>query len=237
MLFDMIRATLEEIQLGPVLPPTVAERQPSPAADSVTASEADDIAAGFRQKAASFYLHGSFAKALQNAVPAEAVEAYLSGVLRDAGDPRDPIECLLVEQLVLASHNVGQLYMRAAFATDPKEIEIFIGAAARLLGEFRRTALALKNYREPAAAPRVVVGQQNLVSGDQVAILAATPDLSGRKNLPATEVPLHPLETLDHGSPDRQLPVLEGDGREAAEETRPAQRRRSRTASAGRDGS
>ena len=227
-----------------MLEPPACSATAAPTASSAASSppnEADDPAEEFRRMAAVLYLHGSFTKPLQNAVPPAAIEAYLAGVLRDAGEPRDPIERMLIEQSVLAHHHLGHLYLRAGSATDAQELEAILGAAARLLGEFRRTALALRSYREPAASPKVLVAQQNIAAGDQqVAYLAAgageAPPLP-RKKPSLDELPAQPLEILDHGSPDRQLPVLEGDGREAAEETRPAQRRRSRTASAGHDGS
>lgn len=97
-----------------------------------------------------------------------AFKAYLDDVLAAARSSKDPVERMLIEQLVLAHHRIGELQAQAAVADDPQVIDTFNSAAARLMGEFRRTSLALREYRSPTAAPNItVVKQQNVAAGDQ----------------------------------------------------------------------
>ena len=45
--------------------------------------------------------------------PPLACHRYLTQLRRDAGDPADPIERMMIEQIALAHHKVGELYFRA----------------------------------------------------------------------------------------------------------------------------
>jgi hypothetical protein len=74
-------------------------------------------------------------------------KSYLEQLLQDAGNPKDPIEVMLLEQLALAHFRIGQLHASAGKAQGTEAAKIYNSAAARLLGEFRRTALALRVYR------------------------------------------------------------------------------------------
>jgi hypothetical protein len=55
---------------------------------------------------------------------------------------------MLLEQLAIAHHVIGQLHALGTIRPDFDQAQAYQSAAARLLGEFRRTALALKEYRE-----------------------------------------------------------------------------------------
>jgi len=74
-------------------------------------------------------------------------KAYLDRLLTDSGNPRDPIARMMIEQLAMAHFRVGQLHVRAASAEGIEALKILTTATARLLGEFRRTALALATIR------------------------------------------------------------------------------------------
>jgi hypothetical protein len=76
-----------------------------------------------------------------------AAQAYLQHLLEDAGHPRDPIERMMVEQLAVAHFRIVQLHVRAQKAHGVEAAKLYNAAAARLLGEFRRTALGLRAYR------------------------------------------------------------------------------------------
>jgi hypothetical protein len=76
-----------------------------------------------------------------------AARAYLERLCEDAGNPRDPIERMMVEQLAVAHFRIVQLHVRAQKAQGVEAAKLYNGAAARLLGEFRRTALGLRAYR------------------------------------------------------------------------------------------
>jgi hypothetical protein len=77
---------------------------------------------------------------------------YLASVMRDLGDPKDPIERMLIEQLCMAHFRVAQLHGAAGQANGLEATKLLNTIAARMLGELRRTALSLKAYR-PTAAP------------------------------------------------------------------------------------
>jgi hypothetical protein len=79
---------------------------------------------------------------------------YLDAVIRDAGGPTDPIEVMMLEQLALAHHRIAQLHGCAGQANQPEAVKVYSAAAARLWGEFRRTALALRLYRGRAPGDR-----------------------------------------------------------------------------------
>jgi hypothetical protein len=79
-----------------------------------------------------------------------AYRVYLANVMRDLGDPKDPIERMLVEQLCLAHFRVAQLHAGAGQAVGLEATKLLNTVAVRMLGEMRRTALSLKAYRTSA---------------------------------------------------------------------------------------
>jgi hypothetical protein len=81
---------------------------------------------------------------------AAGYRAFLDRVRKDAGNPTDPVEVMLLEQLVMAHYRAAQLQASAGQAQGLEAVRLYNAAAARLLAEFRLTALALKEYRQPA---------------------------------------------------------------------------------------
>ena len=51
---------------------------------------------------------------------------------------------MLLEQLALAHFRIGQLHVSAGSAQGLEAVKVYNSVAARMLGEFRRTALALR---------------------------------------------------------------------------------------------
>src|SRR5262245_60211084 len=84
---------------------------------------------------------------LDGQVGPSGYRAYLAQLLKDTGDPTDPIEHMLTEQLALAHFRIAQLHADAGQARGVEAAKIYNSLAARMLGEFRRTALALRVYR------------------------------------------------------------------------------------------
>jgi hypothetical protein len=80
-------------------------------------------------------------------VAAAGFRVYLDRLLADAGDITDPVEIMLLEQLAMAHFRIGQLHGAAGQAQTLEGTKLLSAAAARLLGEFRRTALAIRAYR------------------------------------------------------------------------------------------
>lgn len=97
-----------------------------------------------------------FAASMASAIPfSELVspagyKAYIDRFVAEAGDPDDPIERLMVQQILLAHHRIAQLHVQAAAARTPDEAKAYGAVAVRLTSEFRRLCLSLQEYRQPA---------------------------------------------------------------------------------------
>jgi len=77
---------------------------------------------------------------------ARAYKVFLDQLIEESG-AADPIERLILQQLALAHFRIGQLHVSAGQAKSVEGVKVLNAAAARMLGEFRRTALALRAYR------------------------------------------------------------------------------------------
>lgn len=120
----------------------------------------------------------AFPAALASAVPLgdaagpSGWKLYRDQLLKEAGNPTDPIERMMIEQLALAHFRVGRLHTRVAEARTVDEVKAFSAAATRLTGEFRRLALAIRQYRQPVQTKHfTVVRQQNVAENQQIAYL------------------------------------------------------------------
>jgi hypothetical protein len=76
-----------------------------------------------------------------------AYKVFLERLVEDAGNPQDPVEVMMLEQLALAHFRIGQLHASAGQAKGIEAAKIYNAVTARMLGEFRRTALALRLYK------------------------------------------------------------------------------------------
>src|SRR5438270_403136 len=103
------------------------------------------------------FLYASMAGTLPQ-LNAQDFKAFRDRLVADCGDPADPIAVMLIEQIALAHLNIGRLQYKSANAGSLEEARAYGGLATQLLGEFRRTALALQAYRL-AAMPAGVRGE------------------------------------------------------------------------------
>ena len=205
-------------QEGP--PPEADPATPAsgpPEADPTAGADRRRIIAGLagnlRHVAAAAYLRATMAGTFT--LDGDAFRAYRDGLMRDAGDPADPIEVMLIEQLMLAHHNVGRLHMQAAAARDPEEARLCNAAAVRLMAEFRRSALALRTYRVPAG-PRhfTAVKQLNLAGGgQQIALVEGRADPGPEAPLLLPDTELGSTRALGHEEPLRIPQPEAGRGR------------------------
>jgi hypothetical protein len=88
------------------------------------------------------------ASGLESQFGGHGFQRYLENLLHEAGDPSDPIQRMLIEQAALAHFCIGRLQGYAARAEGAENIKVCNAAAARLLSEFRRTAVAIREYRD-----------------------------------------------------------------------------------------
>jgi hypothetical protein len=99
---------------------------------------------------------------------AAALKVVQDQLLQSAGGSTDPVESMLLQQLNLAHHRVAQLHAQAAEAKDIEAAKVYSTAAARLTGEVRRLALAVKQYREPSSKRLFqLIKQLNVTAGSQ----------------------------------------------------------------------
>lgn len=131
---------------------------------------------------AAVYLKGLATKSFGDAFDPAAYQAFRDKFLRDAGDSADPLEQMLLEQAMLCHHHIGHLHQRALDATSPEAAKVFYSALARLQGESRRLALALRIYRSPLKSKHfTVVRQQNIAAGDQQVALVEGAAMTSNK--------------------------------------------------------
>jgi len=101
-----------------------------------------------------------------------AYKLYHDKILAESGPARDPIERMLTEQLLWCHHRIGNLHAAAATAKEPDLVSALNAAAVKLMAEFRRSALALREYKSPATPRQItLVKQQNLAANQQVALV------------------------------------------------------------------
>jgi hypothetical protein len=77
----------------------------------------------------------------------QTCSAYLRDFRQQMGEPTDPVEVMILEHLAMAHMRVAQLHAEAGRAKEIEGVAIYNAAAARLLSEFRKLALALNTYR------------------------------------------------------------------------------------------
>src|SRR5271166_6000051 len=99
------QATLEE--LNPT-PPTLTPEQK---------------AQNLRVNGVAPYLYGAMAPLLGEVFDVATFKSYVDAFLKEAGAPTDPVERLLLEQLILAHHVVGRLHVRAGTSDNLEEIK------------------------------------------------------------------------------------------------------------------
>jgi len=221
-------------EAGPATPASGPPAEANPTADDQHRRIIAGLAGNLRHVAGAAYLRSSMAGTFT--LDGDAFKAYRDDLMRDAGNPADPIEVMLIEQLMMAHHNVGRLHMQAAAARDPEEARACNAAAVRLMAEFRRSALALRTYRVPAG-PRhfTAVKQLNLAGGgQQIALVEGRAGPGPEAPLSSPDTELGSTRALGHEEPLRIPQPEAGRGRpEEPVEAAGAHARGPRAAAAG----
>jgi hypothetical protein len=153
-----------------------------------------------------------------NHIDPHGARAYMESVLQEAGNPADPIERMLIQQMILAHHRLIQIHGQAHLVKSIDQEEILNTGAAKLTAEFRRLALAIKEYRAPVQSKAVsVVHQQNVVSGgDQKVTYLDQSSRDGEKISARSEEEGKPTSGGPNGRIFRNIEESEaGGGREA----------------------
>jgi len=135
-------------------PTTTESDQPSttPTGEQAIRAINESQAQYVRETAAAAYLYATVHFSLDKSVSLDALKLYREQLLEEAGNPDDPIEIMMIEQLALAHLSIGRLRIYSCAAADVQMITAYGDAATRLLAEFRRCTLALEEYRSKRAA-------------------------------------------------------------------------------------
>jgi len=135
--------------------PRQADQQPPPGLDAAkhaatqrTAFQAESL----RKRA--FPALMATALQLDSLADSPAYQLYLDQFTKDAGATNDPVQQMLLHQLCLAHFRIAQLHGDAQHANNAEEAKIYTAAASRLLGELRRTALALQSFGHAGTTDR-----------------------------------------------------------------------------------
>ena len=132
--------------------PDTAVHERAPDGPSREARHTAELALNLRDNAAAGWLYMVTNSTLGEQIGPDAFLVFRKLMLEEAGNPADPVERMLVEQLALAHFSIGQLRVRSCMTDSPKMSLAFCDSATRLLGEFRRCSLALEEYRTKRAA-------------------------------------------------------------------------------------
>ncbi len=125
-----------------------------PAGELINAGEAASLveqrAEQIDERIFPAFLFSTLKGSVGDQIDPEVYQAWVKKQLRESGSPRDPIERLLVEQVLLAHQHVCILTNRSTTSKSAKDTAAYATAVARLQAEIRRTSLALKEYRQAA---------------------------------------------------------------------------------------
>jgi hypothetical protein len=78
----------------------------------------------------------------------EGVFRYLAWLIKESGNPRDPLVQMLLCQTALAHFRVVAIHAKAARCDDKDAFEAYSNAAIRLTAELRRLMLTVAEYRD-----------------------------------------------------------------------------------------
>lgn len=121
-----------------------------------------------KQTSTAAALATCLSKTFGKIVGSNGIKAYVDATLAATGDPKDPIERMLVEQLIVAHHRIIELHAESACADTPQVKDLYNTAALRLMNEYRKASLALREYRTPVVSKSLtLVNQQNVAAGNQ----------------------------------------------------------------------
>lgn len=93
-------------------------------------------------------LYGSLHRLFGTGIDKFAYKPFVDHFLGEMA-PLGPLERMMAEQLLLSHHALGHLQVRGMNANHPDAAKVYLAAAARLMAEFRLTAVALRGLKSP----------------------------------------------------------------------------------------
>jgi len=92
----------------------------------------------------------SVAGSMAQVVGVGGFQEYRNNLVQSFGDPKDPIERMMLDQLVWLHLRAAELLVTSADSKlQAQQAATFTAAAARLFAEFRKSSLALREYGSP----------------------------------------------------------------------------------------
>ncbi len=127
-----------------------ADVEPQPTDEAILAAHA----ANLRDRSGPAFAYPLVASSIAAGIAPEAFIEFRQQFLKDCGSPKDPLVILMVDQVLIANFAVGRLHFRSVTAKTSDAAVAYANCAAHLLGELRRSVLALDVLRSKQAAQR-----------------------------------------------------------------------------------
>ena len=102
--------------------------------------------------------------------------AGLMAEIVDGVSPRDPLERMLVQQLVWCQQRIAHLSMKACSQSNPDRLRIVNELVDRAMNSYRRGMLALREYRAPYRPVNINAVSQLNQAEQQNILLAEKPN-------------------------------------------------------------
>ena len=132
---------------------TARTEQPPPGLDQAKHARAQRAAKGAELlREAVFPALMASGLGFEKFVETSAFKTFLDRFMSDLGNPKDPLERMMGEQLAFTHFRIAQIQVDAAKAESLEAMKLYNTACARLLGEFRRSVLTLRALRTPPTA-------------------------------------------------------------------------------------
>jgi len=141
LLEDAVRSDSPSVSCGSETPKDV------PHDDVPSEQIVAEQASALKESAGAGYLYGTIAGAIGDSCNPSAFLVYRNELMQQCGDPTDPLETMMIEQISLSYHAIGALRLRSSLASSAESAIAYSDAGTRLLAEFRRCILALEDYR------------------------------------------------------------------------------------------
>ncbi len=151
----------------------------------------DAYATNLRDMVGPTHLFVAIACSLSDSITPAAFRVYRDRLLLEAGNPTDPIEIMLIEQIAMAHFHIGRLHLRSCSTEHHKLATAYADAATRLLGELRRCTLALEDFRAKQAARKdraATVDAVDKATPNGSNGKPREPSRNGKKTAPATKM-------------------------------------------------
>jgi len=88
-----------------------------------------------------------------------SIRIYLDRILAESGNPRNPSQRMLIEQMALSHLHLADIRSKAMLAKSPKEIKLFNGLCIKYMAEMRKIATTLdplENKGQSAPSVRIL---------------------------------------------------------------------------------